>query len=223
MKSNKIVKYLGYALGEIVLVVIGILIAVAINNSQQEKEDREELNRILEIVKNDLKNDISTIDEVLVDFRFTENLMSKMLQAENQSKDFLSKCSNCRYILSEYSTALINTKGRNLLKSYNKIPEDIRVLVDSINIFYDNYIETIDINNQFMKDEVITFNKYLRDNKPWFKDYFINGKCNQDCADYFSTQEYINRIALANVVLSDALIPLFEEYKSSAEGFVKQL
>ena len=35
--ENKFSKYLLYALGEIILVVIGILIAVAINNSQQQK------------------------------------------------------------------------------------------------------------------------------------------------------------------------------------------
>src|SRR5690625_2330710 len=35
--KNKISKYLLYALGEIVLVVLGILIAVSINNNQQKK------------------------------------------------------------------------------------------------------------------------------------------------------------------------------------------
>lgn len=223
MGKNKVSKYLAYAVGEIILVVIGILIAVAINDRQQEKEDREELYRILDIVKSDLKNDVKSIEEVLVDFKFTEDLMSKMLLEDNNSQVFLEKCSSCRYILSEYSTALLNTKGRNLLKSYNNIPGDSRVLVDSLNIFYDNYIDSIDLNNQFMKDEVISFNIYLRDNKSWFKDYFINGLCNQDCANYFQTQEYINRIALVNVVMSDALIPLFEKYKSDAEKFINQL
>ena len=37
LTENKFSKYLLYALGEIILVVVGILIAVAINNSQQNK------------------------------------------------------------------------------------------------------------------------------------------------------------------------------------------
>ncbi|MBL7473050.1 hypothetical protein IS446_09620 [Robertkochia sp. 1368] len=38
LEKNNLKKYLLYALGEIVLVVIGILIALAINNAQQENE-----------------------------------------------------------------------------------------------------------------------------------------------------------------------------------------
>lgn len=40
MQKNKFTTYLLYAIGEIVLVVIGILIAVSINNWNQERQDR---------------------------------------------------------------------------------------------------------------------------------------------------------------------------------------
>jgi len=39
IKENKVSKYLLYAIGEIVLVVIGILIALGVNNWNQEKKD----------------------------------------------------------------------------------------------------------------------------------------------------------------------------------------
>ena len=45
LSENKISKYLLYAIGEIVLVVIGILIALAINNSNQRRviEEKEQV------------------------------------------------------------------------------------------------------------------------------------------------------------------------------------
>ncbi|MFT4747415.1 MAG: hypothetical protein ACI8XG_001494 [Congregibacter sp.] len=40
LQENKLIRYLIYGIGEITLVVIGILIAVAINNSNIEKIDK---------------------------------------------------------------------------------------------------------------------------------------------------------------------------------------
>jgi len=53
--DNKPVKYLRYAIGEIVLVVIGILIALQINNwNENRKLQNEELNLLFDI-QSDLK------------------------------------------------------------------------------------------------------------------------------------------------------------------------
>ena len=39
LHNNRIVKYLSYALGEIILIVLGILIALQINNKNEEKKN----------------------------------------------------------------------------------------------------------------------------------------------------------------------------------------
>jgi len=60
IKENKVSNYLLYAIGEIVLVVIGILIALQINNwNETKKKHQTEINILSEIVLNldiDLKN-----------------------------------------------------------------------------------------------------------------------------------------------------------------------
>ncbi len=50
-------KYFVYAIGEIILVVIGILIALQINNANQRSKDRKEEARILNNLSRDLQND----------------------------------------------------------------------------------------------------------------------------------------------------------------------
>jgi len=59
--ENKIGKYLKYAIGEIVLVVIGILIALQINNWNQKRLDQTEVHEILYNLRSDFTN---TIDEL---------------------------------------------------------------------------------------------------------------------------------------------------------------
>ncbi|TXE17241.1 hypothetical protein ES692_09645 [Psychroserpens burtonensis] len=58
MQQKKSFKYFKYAIGEIVLVVIGILIALQINNWNETKIQKQELNDVLQSVANDVNSDL---------------------------------------------------------------------------------------------------------------------------------------------------------------------
>lgn len=65
-KENKFIQYARYAIGEIVLVVIGILIALQVNNwNEQRLKKSKEKNYLIEIHKN-LVQDTIKINETLV-------------------------------------------------------------------------------------------------------------------------------------------------------------
>jgi len=65
MEKNKTGKYLKYAIGEIILVVIGILIALQINNwNEKQKLKLQEL-VLLENVLENIKTDSTSIDSVI--------------------------------------------------------------------------------------------------------------------------------------------------------------
>ncbi|QSE98851.1 DUF6090 family protein [Fulvivirga lutea] len=56
--------YLAYALGEIVLVVIGILIALQVDNWNKENENREKERKYLSEIRTNLQEDLRNIDMV---------------------------------------------------------------------------------------------------------------------------------------------------------------
>jgi hypothetical protein len=58
LTENKFSKYLLYAIGEIVLVVIGILIALQINNFNEQRKDREKEQVVLKQLKEDYETDL---------------------------------------------------------------------------------------------------------------------------------------------------------------------
>ncbi len=62
--DNKKTQYLKYALGEIVLVVIGILIAIQINNWNQSIKDNDSLNEYLTKIKTHTTEDIGQLEEL---------------------------------------------------------------------------------------------------------------------------------------------------------------
>ena len=69
LSEGKTSKYLKYAIGEIVLVVIGILIALQINNWNSERQTKIETEAKrqsnLQEIYNDLKKDVITIDNII--------------------------------------------------------------------------------------------------------------------------------------------------------------
>ena len=66
-------KYLLYAIGEILLVVIGILIALQINNLNEEKKERRLATTYLENLELDLISDLKAIEKTSTDIDFYEN------------------------------------------------------------------------------------------------------------------------------------------------------
>lgn len=65
MEKNKLSAYLLYAIGEIILVVIGILIAVQINNWNEERIQTADEEKILLNLKTDLQADLVQLDTMI--------------------------------------------------------------------------------------------------------------------------------------------------------------
>ena len=66
MEKNKTAKYFKYAIGEIVLVVIGILIALQINNWNEAQKDKRKAVIILEDIRLDMELDLEEMKKLKV-------------------------------------------------------------------------------------------------------------------------------------------------------------
>ncbi|WP_296383054.1 DUF6090 family protein [Winogradskyella sp.] len=93
MSENKTGKYFKYAIGEIILVVIGILIALQINNWNENKKLRKIETEILKEVKANLENDLDGIRENLNQFKhknISENIIINWIEGNESFNDSLS-------------------------------------------------------------------------------------------------------------------------------------
>lgn len=62
--DNKPLKYLRYAIGEIILVVIGILIALQVNNWNEKRKNSAKYKAVLEQIYTVLDQDIQEMETV---------------------------------------------------------------------------------------------------------------------------------------------------------------
>lgn len=98
--TNKISRYLLYAFGEIVLVVIGILIALQINNWNDQRKYDENMQSYLKNIQKDLKTDLDISQENLKLIRDYVNLHKAFLTLSDYStfhSDSLKKLLDIRY------------------------------------------------------------------------------------------------------------------------------
>ena len=84
--SGEARKYLVYAIGEIALVVIGILIALQINNWNESRQQQEQIEVYLQNLKNDLENNVLGLDRMASSNLFRLYSMQYLLQLAGQEK-----------------------------------------------------------------------------------------------------------------------------------------
>src|SRR6056297_3306833 len=78
-EQNKIRTYLLYAIGEILLVVIGILIALQVNNWNEQRSREAKEIEILETFELELTSSLNRLNEIL---QYNRQNKNKMLQLE---------------------------------------------------------------------------------------------------------------------------------------------
>jgi len=62
-------RYLSYAVGEVILIVIGILVALSINNWNEKRHESKVVHGILTVVVNDIKQDKMEVERIMEFFK----------------------------------------------------------------------------------------------------------------------------------------------------------
>ena len=84
--ENKPMKYLRYAIGEVVLVVIGILIALQINNLNENRKNRGFEKEMLTQIQVNLKKDRLTLENILKNYDNAIKSSDKILKSQLSEK-----------------------------------------------------------------------------------------------------------------------------------------
>ena len=86
LTENKFSKYLLYAIGEIILVVLGILIALAINNANEKEKDRITQKTYLKGILSNLSQDVVDLKRILSRDTLQLDAQTTILKAFNDKK-----------------------------------------------------------------------------------------------------------------------------------------
>ena len=121
LTENKFSKYLLYAVGEIVLVVIGILIALSINNWNELKKERVKEQKILASLYQDFKFNIKNLDDALNIYPEMEERNIRVLGLVGLANDSLKIMNPLSIIKTTYHLTEIVDGTLNSILSSDKL------------------------------------------------------------------------------------------------------
>lgn len=157
LKNGKTPRYFKYALGEIALVVIGILIALQINNWNETQKGNSRLNDHLVKIKSHTKDDLRQLDSIKNGRQKIADVCKKARKAmlTNTEEDNI-------YVMMVSGTAFADfyfkpkTDGYESLKNSNSFGKINNTVLDSLLIQYHSIIEEIAENEKSYNDYIQT-------------------------------------------------------------------
>ena len=158
METGKTGKYFKYAIGEIILVVLGILIALQINNWNEERKNRNREQSILKNLQSDFRANIDNVDKAYYSFLEAYEASASLLEIIS-SNDTING-SEIEYLLYE----IIN-KTMSLDINTGSINEMLNT--GSINLIRDTNLKKKLSNWSYFEtdtqDDIVIYRNYLFD------------------------------------------------------------
>ncbi|MCH2196457.1 hypothetical protein [Kordia sp.] len=185
MGGTNFKKYLTYALGEIVLVVIGILIAVALNNWNQRKElNNANAELRMEVIKQ-LDTDITSISEHLNKSDNVHENYRKYLQHPKDSAEIFPGEVLGSLLFDNHAhenDTRVITMIDNATLNKSKTSLDLK----SLAMDYRLYNEKLKSTEQLIFITTTEVLKEIERTQDWYLEFVMsNFQCTEDCANYF--------------------------------------
>ena len=225
ISENKISTYLIYAIGEIILVVIGIFIALQINNWNENRKEKRYLNQVHRQIQKDLQIDTLVLSTI-IDFYIEKNKRLTDIIERNIPVSYYdtineanySNCEKCIDDVASFETFQNSDKGYQLFKSLNTGQNNkIDSLSFKIDSFYKEYDAGFPDINKILLELV---NESIDDNQKydWFVEWsvFDRKKYNKKFVIYiFESEEYRTKSA-RHLIYSKSYLYGLKDYKSKA-------
>ncbi|EDP98401.1 hypothetical protein KAOT1_14327 [Kordia algicida OT-1] len=221
LKNKKIGNYLAYAIGEIILVVIGILIAVSLNNWNENRKENKKLLNIYSIIENDLNNDLKEIEKIQNFYKSVDPLYTKILNDSVRKVEYVFN-PQYTYLTIGFPEITFNKRGYNQLTNFNTDSYQDSLPTQIIE-FYTERLREIKIDDELRAKDFHENYSHYKKNYKWWAD-LISMKGSQEFIEYATTDpDYKNRVASVYFVTYKVFLPELEKFKKQAEVILTEI
>ena len=157
LSENKLSKYLAYAIGEIFLVVVGILIALWINNENQKRIYKEKAEGILMEIQRDIKKDLESSKGVVNRFITRDSIARLLLWDKLTDYEMFGVSNIMKPFEIVYEGNTLNTSDNgyvNFNKNLNNIPIKYSSITNDLKDLYGTTVVDLKVANDRLKSIV---------------------------------------------------------------------
>lgn len=221
LKNKKTGNYIAYAIGEIILVVIGILIAVSLNNWNENRKKKQQLLNIYAIVEDDLQNDLEEIKTIQDYYKTIDSLYAKVLNDSIKRSDYAVH-PRLRFLTIGFPEITFNTRGFDQLTNFNT--DGFKdSLPSQIIEFYTERLREIKIDDGLRAKDFEENYSHYKNNYKWWAD-LITMKNSEEFITYTLTDpDYKNRVASSYFISYTVFLPELEVFQDKAEIILAEI
>jgi len=172
LTENNFSKYLLYGIGEIILVVIGILIALALNNLNELRKNELKVDAIFEDILLELSSDVEKTTNLMRFYEKKDSIIYVVLNDSLTFEDYENnKIPNLFNLTTSYEkVSLTQDAYNNLIQNLDAIPLQYKSVLNDLSLLYNGYKNTVDDFNDKM-ELFVEENVDIRvHNYPWFSE-----------------------------------------------------
>ncbi len=196
LNEGKTTKYLKYAIGEIVLVVIGILIALQINIWNEERKSVDKANNLLVQVQKELLENINTLNGTIEYYRDKDSLLYKILNKKLSSEDYKTRPKYFWVIMNVINNQIVDDAFKNLIAFDGKFTPAQDSLVKDLKILYGPLKEFVVKSHEMAFNSHLDFYNMLKKEKEWFYNFSSFQEYPDEMINYYLTDPfYLNEVS----------------------------
>ena len=203
--DNKFFKYSRYAIGEIVLVVIGILIALSINNWNEERKNGKKVIELFKEVQRDLLLNLEGTERTFYYQSSQDSILRSILSDTLELQDYID-FPELINPMGGASILKVSKEGFTKLKNnQNEIPEKFIGIYDTIKVAFGLYEYTSERMDHYVNAVAINNDKMV-ENWKWYSKVISGGMefRNEETLDYIiNNHAYRNRVHQFSNIMDD--------------------
>lgn len=188
-------KVIKYAAGEILLVVVGILIAVSLNNWNENRKTQNRYKTILELVKTDFIQD-TIVSHRIIDYYEKQDSLTNILVSDSFNLDVLKKNKGIYSIPFSNAPFKITSTSIDLLRAERS---DITIATDTVVQMLLNFYDRSDTNFEDidlkLREDVATNTAHLKTFENYSVERFLKTRSDAEFA-YFLSRDFKNRVIM---------------------------
>jgi hypothetical protein len=196
LTENKFSKYLLYAIGEIILVVIGILIALSINNWNEERKAAENTMFLFKLAHKELQYNIKSTAKIVNIYRGKDSIAYKVINKKVSKEEFRLRPTRYLSLLTYGKTASVSDKAfQNLINNKGETSQKQDSLILKLKMLNGVNKAELEMMDSKLPEYIFGILETYKNDQDWYYEYYNFKTVSNKMLDYFLVEpDYFNEV-----------------------------
>ncbi len=203
IKSDAIGKYLFYAIGEILIVIIGIFIAIQLNNWNEKEKTNKTIENIFLEIRTNLENNKESLKPQIEWYEERDSLI-KLVKAKRLNFEDYKSNDDLLTLINFYSTLRIEKSGYLKLKNYLQQTESkYDSILLKLNVLYNQILPVNERYELVMENFNHRMHERWAQKYDWFSEPRDLSNREERIKHFLTSTEYQNDVRLYSMYSKD--------------------